>query len=598
MNIKNQLTAVSTALSSINRFDDWNFGITDKLNPAHITAYSNAIKELNLTQAQAVLSTKGFTEAQQEHILVAAGLKASEQAISGVTIQRTLEEAGLDATISGRILTETGLIDAQTNELIVTKSLTAEQLRAALANEKIVGTKAEAIIASATQTGANTAEAISFDGLALSIGLATKALIKFLFTNPVGWAILGASAIFGLVKACNAYTKKLDETNTKASGLANTLSQMNKDFAEGSKSINNLKDRYYELSKGVSDLGINQSLTNTEYDEYKEIVSQLSNIMPSLSTIFNEQGEQIGFAKGKLEDLNAEYNKYKQNLAIQNLTKGNDNGDTLQDVVDAYNNATRTGNAGFWGETLGRYKTVYAPWADASKELYSPKTAIATLKHIQQMSQKELYDTMYWNTVRGLVKDPYIAAYKDLLGVDFDDIGAMDDAGFEKFRKGIDGKIQAYETELQNQNNWFKQALSDVFKTDDSFWQALSSEEQGNISAFITSLDNNAIKSLDLFDADGKIAVDKMYGFAQQLVEAMKDEDVSKAFSELLTFDADKSTQPVSEMIASLRGQIEDLSNKTPISSNVWIKFLNLDGIEEEYNNSINRVKTILTDKY
>ena len=63
-----------------------------------------------------------------------------------------------------------------------------------------------------------------------------------------------------------------------------------------------MNSKYNELADGVDNAGHNMSLTSEQYSEYKDVVSQLSDLMPTLNTTFNEQGEKIGFVDGKLKN--------------------------------------------------------------------------------------------------------------------------------------------------------------------------------------------------------------------------------------------------------------------------------------------------------
>lgn len=58
-------------------------------------------------------------------------------------------------------------------------------------------------------------------------------------------------------------------------------------------SVENLKDRFAELSKGVTDNGKNISLAADEYQEYQDIVSQLVGINPSLVKGYNDEQQAI-----------------------------------------------------------------------------------------------------------------------------------------------------------------------------------------------------------------------------------------------------------------------------------------------------------------
>lgn len=84
---------------------------------------------------------------------------------------------------------------------------------------------------------------------------------------------------------------KIARENTEA--LSSSLTQSQNKYAEDSKKIEELSSRYEILSEGINHLGQNVSLSSSQYDEYKSIIRQLSEIMPDLTLRFNEQGEAI-----------------------------------------------------------------------------------------------------------------------------------------------------------------------------------------------------------------------------------------------------------------------------------------------------------------
>lgn len=123
----------------------------------------------------------------------------------------------------------------------------------------------------------------------------------------------------------------------KAAAFAESVNSVFQDMSGNLSTLSSLNDEYQKLSKGVNEAGKNVSLSTNEYDRYKEIISDISDIMPNLTTFFNSQGEKIAFAKGELADLNKEYEAYLQQQAKEFLTNGDESGNTVQDVLDNYN---------------------------------------------------------------------------------------------------------------------------------------------------------------------------------------------------------------------------------------------------------------------
>lgn len=89
----------------------------------------------------------------------------------------------------------------------------------------------------------------------------------------------------------------------KAVGFADSVNTAVKGLSDNASTLSSLNSEYQHLSKGVNALGENVSLSASEYARYKEIIQQVSDIMPDMTTYFNSQGEAIAFATGHLSDL-------------------------------------------------------------------------------------------------------------------------------------------------------------------------------------------------------------------------------------------------------------------------------------------------------
>lgn len=151
--------------------------------------------------------------------------------------------------------------NAATLSTAITTSL-AESSLVKLAIQLGITTAEEVASASAT-----TLLGFSFKALGLSILGAAKAVITFLATNPIGWAILAVSAIIGLVAAMGSlikthddYVEELKNTNEEIENLRSNIESLNSE-------LETTKNRIEELeSKGP--------LTITEQEELDKLKEQ------------------------------------------------------------------------------------------------------------------------------------------------------------------------------------------------------------------------------------------------------------------------------------------------------------------------------------
>lgn len=133
----------------------------------------------------------------------------------------------------------------------------------------------------------------SWQALNAGIVTATKSMLEWLVTNPIGWAILGGTAIFGLVKAYDALTDSTEEVKERTENLLESYNSAISEANSNAKTIESLADRYETLSKGVNNLGENVSLTSDEYSEYNDIVNQIADMFPTLITGYTDEGNEI-----------------------------------------------------------------------------------------------------------------------------------------------------------------------------------------------------------------------------------------------------------------------------------------------------------------
>lgn len=92
-------------------------------------------------------------------------------------------------------------------------------------------------------------------------------------------------------------------------------------------SVENLKDRFAELSKGVTDNGKNISLAADEYQEYQDIVSQLVGINPSLVEGYNDEQQAILDKNSAIEETIALLEKQQRQEARDTVYGGSSEND-------------------------------------------------------------------------------------------------------------------------------------------------------------------------------------------------------------------------------------------------------------------------------
>lgn len=218
------------------------------------------------------MQRQGLSTAQQAQILSSAGLLQTTQMLNASLV----EEAVLSSKISGekatQVLTELGVIDAKTENLIVTKACTAEEIKHALAIKGVVGADAEAILSQLGLATANTTTTASFAGLTTSIKAATSAMLKWLTTNPLGWATLAIGGFLGVSKVIDAFTTSEKEMTEAHQDSVQKVIDSISEYEELKQELQTVQQEYEDTEQKLKDLyrlRENQTITQAE-EEYLE----------------------------------------------------------------------------------------------------------------------------------------------------------------------------------------------------------------------------------------------------------------------------------------------------------------------------------------
>lgn len=146
--------------------------------------------------------------------------------------------------------------------------------------------------------GLNSAQAAQkVEEYARSQQRANSISLKFVNTlKNIGVALLNMAAFTAISMGISALINLFDDLTLSASEAAEITENVTQEFTQTSSGlqgniseVESLRDRFAELSRGVSDNGKNISLTTSEYEEYRDIVSELVSLNPSLVQGYNDE---------------------------------------------------------------------------------------------------------------------------------------------------------------------------------------------------------------------------------------------------------------------------------------------------------------------
>jgi len=111
----------------------------------------------------------------------------------------------------------------------------------------------------------------AFDFTALKASLINTAL-------NAGIMFIASISIQAITKGIDALTHSAEHCKERVDGLMSSYRSALDKADANATTVENIADRYEELSKGVSNLGENISLTTAEYAEYNHLVNQIADI--------------------------------------------------------------------------------------------------------------------------------------------------------------------------------------------------------------------------------------------------------------------------------------------------------------------------------
>lgn len=184
----------------------------------------------------------------------------------------------LDAIKSGEILTATNqkLIATLIKEGVATTLVNSSLVQYAITSG-IVTTEQVANMATTELLGT------AFLGLAAKIKAATGAMMKFLLTTPVGWAILAVAAITAVTVAYNKFGPTHENFIKKLEKETDELQEVQSELKAVQDELKNVKDRIDELNN-------KDSLSFVEEEELNRLKQQTAEL---------ERQEQIYEAREK-----------------------------------------------------------------------------------------------------------------------------------------------------------------------------------------------------------------------------------------------------------------------------------------------------------
>ena len=397
----------------------------------------------------------------------------------------------------------------------------------------------------------------------IALSIATTSL------NMVIGAIASAIASF-VIKGISNIINSAENMKKAVDDMVTSYDDSLKTLESHKKTINDIKDDYATLSKGVDELGNNVSLTTDEYKKYQDICNQIADIYPSLIAGHTSEGNAILTLKGNVEALTKAY-KDEQKAAAASVISGSDKENT--NVVKNYKNESKTGikNAFKSAFTFNSDKSTVKSLSTTQKISYLEKATNLSIKDLRNYSGSIGSD----NVFRSLLKT---------YGLDTDST----DQEVTTIIQNMKADLATYQAEVDEAMKGIKTKANAYFVYN-SDYDNLNDEQINQISSLIDNALTEAVA--DTFNKDSDINSK----FVQKIIDGIENnkEGISNAYKSLLAIDPNnmgdvsKDKQAIDDYIK----KIADYIGTDAESLKKGFGYDVADNISEQYNNIIEEAK-------
>ena len=383
-----------------------------------------------------------------------------------------------------------------------------------------------------------------------NIGGSIKQLLPIVGYLAAIAAVIGA--IYGISKLIGNWIDRENfsakETREEAKSLVDNYRSERKNTSTHKQKIDEVSDRYEELSRGVN-LANNQNLTltNEEYSEYLSICNDIAEMYPRLVSGYDAQGNAILKLKGNVEQLTQAY-KQEQVESARTLLQGGENKEDAKSIWDNFVHQRK----GTWMQN----HTAAGMYADEEKEYLDSlfndylRDAEGTQKQIENV-----FDTYFLNNGKGNNGKDISNRYSLLKSLGFS--RNMSDAEFEDAMIRLQAESEDIKLKIEENEQFVKEMIQARAEVNDTY-QNMTEDEQQMINSIF-----------------GNISEEKLYEYTPD------DSGYAK-----ITQDVNKTIETVNQA----------LNSNESVFDEQWQNILNQDGLDltiDEYENSLNKLEAL-----
>lgn len=255
-----------------------------------IDAFSGFLAFLSKAGAGFVTAAAGVALLSAK--LLVLGIQQSKRAATE-SMLLTIDSASIattDKKVAANILLEAS-----------SKKLSAAYVQERLANLGLSEADAAEIAMKYSQATANGVAALSWEGLTTAIKGATTAVLEFLLTNPVGWAILAAGAFIGVSKALDAF-------GISAKGATQRAEEARQKVEETTSELSNIEQELQNVNDKIAKINGQDYISLTDSQELATLTQERIELERQVQALKDKK--ELQQQKSITEDINA-FNKNK-----------------------------------------------------------------------------------------------------------------------------------------------------------------------------------------------------------------------------------------------------------------------------------------------
>ena len=412
------------------------------------------------------------------------------------------------------------------------------------------------------------------------------------------------AAVWAAIQLIRIGADQIDKSFMTGAEAAEVTSENIENYTSSSKAIEEnistvegLRDKFEELSKGVSSSGENISLTAEQFQEYNDIVSQLVAINPALVQGYNDENQAIIDKNNSIErtiELLKQQRVEEAKNAVYGGTSENDGGKTNAQVAflaskDEYKKAKQ--NQQMVGNQIETFINNAFTQAVADKQGYK-------VKNILQKYIGNSYDDYLdqYGLTKGGMAD-YLNKNADAV---HDNIAAivseLNEAGVLTSNMSSEGSnlIQSWGLageQLKNSIGDLSNMIGMAFQTDEAYYDTLTEKQQSFLDNFADSIDSSILEGdLENSATDYATAMMKVAKYNDNAKKSM--EDYANLIENRGSMTVSEYQEKAQKAMLSLKGTLRSELSKEELDAIDFRKMFGLEDLQKQTDD----LKATITD--